>query len=123
MPKARAAGRGGFASLLDAMTSDGEQLVPDTRLRVSGPDRYRLDLADPAPGRNAPKTIVCDGERRWRVYQDRIVVGPADSSAGSMTFLADSCWLLRARLSGPPTRTSSGWTSRPAPAPWRKPAT
>jgi hypothetical protein len=120
--RARAAGRGGFASLLDAMTSDEKVRRTDTRLRVSGPDRYRLDF-EPGPGRNAPKTIVCDGERRWRVYQDRIVVGPADSSAGSMTFLADSCWLLRARLSGPPTRTSSGWTSRPAPAPWRKPAT
>ena len=68
--RARAAGRGGFASLLDAMTSDEKVRRTDTRLRVSGPDRYRLDFG-PRPGRNAPKTIACDGERRWRVYPDR----------------------------------------------------
>ena len=62
--RVRAAGRGGFASLLDAMTSDENVLRLDTRLRVSGPDRYRLDFS-PRPGRNAPTTIACDGERRW----------------------------------------------------------
>ena len=95
----RAAGRGGFASLLDAMTSDENVLRMDTRLRVSGPDRYRLDFG-PRPGRNASKTIACDGERRWRVYQDRTVVGPAAPLAEHIAFLADACWLLRARLSG-----------------------
>ena len=28
------------------------------------------------------------------------MVGPADPLPGHMAFLADSCWLLRARLSG-----------------------
>jgi hypothetical protein len=88
--RARAAGRGGRASLLDAMTSDEKVRRMDTRLRVSGPDRYRLEFG-PRPGRNAPKTIACDGERRWRVYQDRIVVGPADPLAGHIAFMADSC--------------------------------
>ena len=193
--RARAAGRGGFASLLDAMTSDENVLRMDTRLRVSGPDRYRLDFS-PRPQRNASTTIACDGERRWQVYPDLTMVGPAAPLAEHIAFLADACWLLRARLSGgteltyrgrparqlrvtrapggearlpgplmlfpppppptrswtprpaacsacspttatrsrpggswttsapsPPTRTSSGCTSRPAPAPWRKPAT
>ncbi|MGO9189246.1 MAG: hypothetical protein ACLP8X_12390 [Streptosporangiaceae bacterium] len=187
--RARAAGRGGFASLLDAMTSDENVLRMDTRLRVSGPDRYRLDFG-PRPGRTAPKTIACAGERRGQVYPDLTMVGPAAPLAGHIVFLADACWLLRARLSGgteltyrgrparqlrvtrapggearlpgplmlfpapadaivdagsacsptpatrsrpggswttlapsPPTRTSSGCTSRPAPAPCRKPAT
>ena len=109
--RARAAGRGGFASLLDAMTSYEKVLRMDTRLRVSGPDRYRLDFG-PRPDRNAPKTIVCDGERRWRVYQDRIVVGPADPLPGHMAFLADSCWLLRARLSGGTELTYRGRPAR-----------
>ena len=109
--RARAAGRGGFASLLDAMTSDEKVRRMDTRLRVSGPDRYRLDFG-PRPGRNAPKTVACDGERRWRVYQDRIVVGPADPLAGPMAFLADSCWLLRARLSGGTELTYRGRPAR-----------
>ena len=59
--RARAAGRGGFASLLDAMTSDENVLRMDTRLRVGGPDRYRLDFG-PRPGRNAPE----DDRLRWR---------------------------------------------------------
>jgi outer membrane lipoprotein-sorting protein len=94
----RTAGRGGFADLLDAMTRGLKVARKDTRLRVSGPDRYRLDLS--RPDRRAPKTIACDGDRRWRVYQDRILVGPAAPLADHIVFLADACWLLRGRLSG-----------------------
>ncbi len=109
--RARAAGRGGFASLLDAMTSDENVLRMDTRLRVSGPDRYRLDFG-PRPGRNAPTTIACDGERRWQVYPDLTMVGPAAPLAEHIAFLADSSWLLRARLSGGTELTYSGRPAR-----------
>ena len=110
---ARAAGRGGFASLLDAMTSDENVLRTDTRLRVSGPDRYRLDFST-RPQRNASKTIACDGERRWRVYQDRTMVGPAAPLRDhiAIAFLADSCWLLRGRLSGGAELTYRGRPAR-----------
>ena len=66
----RAAGSGGFADLLDTMARGMNVARTDARLRVSGPDRYRLDYFSPRPGRGAPTTIACDGERRWQVYQD-----------------------------------------------------
>ena len=69
--KLRAAGSGGFADLLDTMTRGMNVARTDARLRVSGPDRYRLDYYSPRPGRGAPTTIACDGERRWQVHQDR----------------------------------------------------
>ena len=107
----RAAGCGGFASLLDAMTSDENVLRTDTRLRVSGPDRYRLDFST-RPQRNASKTIACDGERRWQVYPDRTLIGPAAPLPGHIAFLADSCWLLRGRLSGGTELTYRGRAAR-----------
>ena len=109
--RARAAGRGGFASLLDAMTSDEKVLRMDTRLRVSGPDRYRLDFG-PAraamPRRRSPATASAAG----RSTRTGSVVGPAAPLAGHIAFLADSCWLLRARLSGGTELTYRGRPAR-----------
>ena len=93
------------------MTSDENVLRMDTRLRVSGPDRYRLDFSS-RPGRNAPTTIACDGERRWQVYPDLTMVGPAAPLAGHIAFLADACWLLRGRLSGGTELTYRGRPAR-----------
>ena len=60
----RAAGRGGLASLLDAMTRGYNVARTDARLRVSGPDRYRLDFR-PArsamPRRRSPATASAAG--------------------------------------------------------------
>jgi len=95
----RAAGRGGLASFLDAMSRGYYVARTEARLRVSGPDRYRLDFSS-RPRRADSTTIACDGERRWRVYQDQIMVGPAAPLQDDSAFLADSCWLLRRRLSG-----------------------
>ena len=54
MPESlRAAGSGGFADLLDTMTRGMNVARTDARLRVSGPDRYRLDYYSPRPGRGA----------------------------------------------------------------------
>ena len=108
----RAAGSGGFADLLDTMARGMNVARTDARLRVSGPDRYRLDFYSPRPGRGAPTTIACDGERRWRVYQDRTMVGPAAPLKDPIAFLADSCWLLRARLSGGAELTYRGRPAR-----------
>ena len=95
----RAAGRGGFGDLLDAVTPEMNVARTEARLRVSGPDRYRLDFSR-RPRPIDSTTIACDGERRWRVFQDRTMVGPAAPLRDDIAFLADSCWLLRARLSG-----------------------
>ena len=108
----RAAGSGGFADLLDTMARGMNVARTDARLRVSGPDRYRLDYYSPRPGRGAPTTIACDGERRWQVYQDRIRVGPAAPLGHQIMFLADACWLLRGRLSGGTELTYRGRPAR-----------
>jgi hypothetical protein len=107
----RAAGRGGLGDLLDAMTRGMNVARTDARLRVSGPDRYRLDFSR-RPRRIDATTIACDGERRWRVYQDRTMVGPAAPLRDQIAFLADSCWLLRGRLSGGAELTYRGRPAR-----------
>jgi hypothetical protein len=83
----------------------------ETRLRVSGPDRYRLDFPR-RPRRIDSTTIACDGERRWQVFQDRIMVGPAAPLLDHIAFLADSCWLLRRQLSGGAELTYRGRPAR-----------
>ena len=107
----RAAGRGGLGDLFDAMTRGANVARTEARLRVSGPDRYRLDFSTRRQ-RNASTTIACDGERRWRVYQDRTLVGPAAPLRDGIAFLADSCWLLRRRLSGGAELTYRGLPAR-----------
>jgi hypothetical protein len=107
----RAAGSGGIASLFEAMTRGMNVTRTVARLRVSGPDRYRLDFSRRLR-RILPTTIACDGERRWRVFQDRTVVGPAAPLWDQIAFLADSCWLLRGRLSGGAELTYRGRPAR-----------
>jgi outer membrane lipoprotein-sorting protein len=107
----RAAGRGGLGDLFDAMTRGTNVARTEARLRVSGPDRYRLDFSTRLQ-RNASTTIACDGERRWRVFQDRTMVGPAAPLRDHIAFLADSCWLLRRRLSGGAELTYRGRPAR-----------
>jgi outer membrane lipoprotein-sorting protein len=107
----RAAGRGGLGDLLDAMTHGMNVARTEARLRVNGPDRYRLDFSS-RPRRIDSTTIACDGERRWRVYQDRTMVGPAAPLRDDIAFLADSCWLLGGRLSGGAELTYRGRPAR-----------
>jgi outer membrane lipoprotein-sorting protein len=107
----RAAGRGGLGDLLDAATSAMHVTRTDARLRVSGPDRYRLDFSR-RPRRIDATTIACDGERRWRVFQDRTMVGPAAPLRDQIVSLIDSCWLLRGRLTGGAELTYRGRPAR-----------
>jgi hypothetical protein len=46
------------------------------------------------------------------VYQDRTMVGPAAPLRDHIAFLADSCWLLRGRLSGGAELTYRGRAAR-----------
>ena len=107
----RAAGRGGLGDLFDAMTRGTAVARTEARPRVSGPDRYRLDFLS-RRRRIDSTTIACDGERRWQVFQDRILVGPAAPLRDNIAFLADSCWLLRRRLSGGAELTYRGRPAR-----------
>jgi outer membrane lipoprotein-sorting protein len=107
----RAAGHGGFGDLLDAVTPETKAAFTEARLLVSGPDRYRLDFSR-RPRPIDATTIACDGERRWRVFQDRILVGPAGPLRDHIAFLADSSWLLRGRLSGGAELTYRGRPAR-----------
>jgi outer membrane lipoprotein-sorting protein len=107
----RAAGHGGLGDLLEAMAPGMHVARTEARLRVSGPDRYRLDFSS-RPRRIDFTTIACDGERRWRVYQDRTMVGPAAPLRDNIAFLADSCWLLRRQLSGGAELTYRGRPAR-----------
>jgi hypothetical protein len=121
----RAAGHGGLGDLLDVITPAMNVARTEARLRVSGPDRYRLDFSS-RPRRVDSTTIACDGERRWRVFQDRTMVGPAAPLRDNIAFLADSCWLLRRQLSGGAELTYRGRPARqlhvtPAPATRRRP--
>jgi outer membrane lipoprotein-sorting protein len=107
----RAPPRGGFVSLLDATARGMNVTRTEARLRVSGSDRYRLDFSR-RPRPVGATTIACDGERRWRVYQDRTMVGPAAPLWDQIVSLADSCWLLRGRLSGGAELTYRGRPAR-----------
>jgi hypothetical protein len=108
----RATGSGGFADLLGTMARGGNVIHTDTRLRVSGLDRYRLDFSSRRPGRDPSTTIACDGEHRWQVHQDWTQVGPAAPLGNHIAFLADACWLLRSRLSGGTELTYRGRPAR-----------
>jgi hypothetical protein len=95
----RRTGFGGLGMLVSALTERGDggvHLV--SALRVGGPGQYQIDHHyDPEHG---PKTIACDGQRRWQVYDDNVTVGPARLSPGDIGDLADASWLLECRISG-----------------------
>jgi outer membrane lipoprotein-sorting protein len=107
----RAAGRSGFGDLIETITPETAVARTEARLRVSGPGRYRLDFSS-RRRRIDFRTIACDGERRWVVYQDQIMVGPPAPLRDDIAFLADSCWLLRRRLSGGAELTYRGRPAR-----------
>ena len=96
---ARRAGFGGLGTLLDTLAEhSGEPAHSVSAVRVGGPGRFQIDYQHPVKRR--PKTIACDGERRWVVYQDRMMVGPARQPPGDVADLADASWLLECRIAG-----------------------
>jgi hypothetical protein len=96
---ARAAGHGGVGYLLDAVTRGKTVTHTVAPLRVSGWDRYRIDYQSRS-GRTDPKTVACDGEHRWQVYQAKTMVGPAAPLPHDIANLVDSSWLFGCLLSG-----------------------
>lgn len=114
--RARRAGFGGVGFLVDTVRDAALDSGTDhyaSRLRIGGWDRYRIDLAYPVPPRDQqsrrdwrrrslrePLTDACDGQRRWRVYTNRVLTGPAEPPPDEVTDLADASWLLACELSG-----------------------
>jgi hypothetical protein len=117
---ARKVGFGGVGFLVDALRDSSRTSGAGSAtahivhsIRMGGPDRYRVDLiresqpsssGDERHGRrrnrNQVLTIACDGERRWQVCADRVIVGPAGPPAGQLPDLLDASWLLSRQLTG-----------------------
>jgi hypothetical protein len=110
----RAAGLGSVGNLIDAgFAGAGGNIVTrtDARLRISGPDRYRVDYLRRAD-RSGLQVNACDGERYWRVFPDRILTGPAAPLGTDAAHLIYPGWLLRCRLSGARDITYRGRRAR-----------
>ena len=98
----RSAGLGGVGYLIDSVTgaTHGKPVARTmSRLRVSGRDKYRVDYLTRS-GKNHAKTIACDGEHRWQVFEAHTLVGPAHPPPRDVANLADSSWMFGCRLSG-----------------------
>jgi hypothetical protein len=95
----RRAGFGGLGMLVSALTERGTGAIHMTSaLRVGGPGRFQIDYHHDV--KYSPKTIACDGQRVWKVYDDKVTVGPADLAPGDVRDLADASWLLECQISG-----------------------
>ena len=93
----RRTGFGGLGLLASVLGEPAAAPHLVSSLRIGGPGRYQIDHRyDPARG---PKTIACDGQRRWRVYRYRVTGGPAQPLPSDLADLADASWLLECRLS------------------------
>jgi hypothetical protein len=95
---ARRTGFGGLGLLADAVSERQPAAHLVSTVRVGGPGQYQIDHAYDL--RRGPKTIACDGQRRWQVYADRVVTGPAGPAPSDIADLADASWLLGCSLSG-----------------------
>jgi outer membrane lipoprotein-sorting protein len=91
-------GLGGVGSAIGSaagLVGTGHQV---TRVAVGGGGRYRIEyLGD--HHKNHPRVIACDGTRRWRVLDDRVIVGPVRPLGEELTELIDTAVLLQAHVS------------------------
>ena len=109
-PAARRAGFGGLGLLMDAVSEHPAAVHLVSSVRMAGPGRYQIDHA--SQPRRGPKTIICDGNRRWQVYADKITAGPAKPPPRTLADLADPSWLLQCRLAGETGVVSGGRPAR-----------
>ncbi len=111
-PAARAAGFGGLGLLMDAVSQRPATAHHTCTVRIAGPGRYQIN--HDGPRRRGPKTVACDGERCFQIYDDKVTAGPTEppsSDIASLASLADPSWLLRCALAGGTAVTVNG---RPA---------
>jgi hypothetical protein len=95
---ARRAGFGGLGLLMDAVSERPAAVHLISTVRIAGPGSYQIDHTGQL--RRGPKTIACDGHRRWQVYADKVTTGPARPPPRDIANLADPSWLLQCRLAG-----------------------
>jgi hypothetical protein len=113
-----AAGVGGAGRLAAAIASfDKGTYRADQVLAASG-GQYKVERVRARRPRG-PSAIACDGQRRWKAYPGRVVVGPAAPLRSDVARMIDSAWLLGCRLSGGEPVTAGGRrgyqiTARPA---------
>lgn len=62
------------------------------RLAVAMPGRYLIE-AITDPGRE-PAKVVCNGQRLWRAYRDRVAVRAAEPLPRGIAAIIDPAWLL-----------------------------
>jgi hypothetical protein len=86
-------GIGGLQQLAEAFGELREQSYQRSVIRAGLPDRYRIDHVE---GQRLQRwtSIACDGQQRWRVYPDRVSVGPAAPMPRKFATLLDPAWLL-----------------------------
>jgi hypothetical protein len=94
----RRAGFGGLGLLADAISERPATAHVVSTLRLGGAGRYRIERG--GEPRRGPKTVACDGQRCWKIYRDRVTVGPPAPPPHGIADLADASWLLTCRLSG-----------------------
>ena len=105
---ARRVGFGGLGALIDTAGERIGTVHTVLRLRLGGSGQYRIEpLVYPErtgrPGRpsgHRPETVICDGERRWRIGEDEVITGPATALPPELANLFDASWLLEYQLTG-----------------------
>ena len=116
---ARRAGFGGLGHLIDAAGERVATLHVVSRLSFDGSGRYRIEPALPESSfLHRPETIICDGERQWRLSGDDVVMRPTGPPPQEIARLLDASWLLEHRLSGA-AETMTG--ARPGDRPGHRP--
>lgn len=102
---ARRVGFGGLGLFADAISAQPAAGLVSS-VRFGGPGQYQIDHAHTP--RRGPKTIACDGQRRWQVRDGSATVGPAGPPPKDLADLADPSWLLQCRLAGGEPVTTAG---------------
>ena len=100
---ARRVGFGGLGYLIDTAGERFATVHTVSRLRLGSAGQYRIEpvlQSGPGrPGRHPTETVICDGERRWRIGEDEVTVGPAAPPFG-IPNMFDASWLLGRQLIG-----------------------
>lgn len=97
-----ASDRGGMRGLSQLAAAASERTSDSyerARVAVGAVDQYRIDYLENSRARK-PTLVAADGEHRWRVYPDRVTVGPAVPLPPEIAAMLDPAWLLDWRLTG-----------------------
>jgi hypothetical protein len=101
-------GWGGAAMLPEAVIDRSGSTHQVWRVRIGSGGRYRVDYLVSPGKKRKPVTAACDGEQRWRVYRDRVAVGPAVPVDREISNMVDASPLLGYDLAGETEVTFGG---------------